>query len=472
MQSRIGRLAVVVGASVSASAVAAGALIAFSTQGASAATVTLTPTADTRVQSNSAGTNYGTSSTLGVDASEVQRSFIKFDLSSVSGTITSAKLRLHTKNVAGAESSSGGTWKLMSNTSWSETGVTYNNQPSIDGATLGSIGSVAINTWYEIDVTGKIPSSGIISIGGSSASTNGADFDSRESSLDPQLVITTGTEPSPSPSPTETTSPPAGTDPIFVGAGDIASTGSGDNATANLIAAMPSTATVFAAGDNAYPDGTLSNYNNNYDPSWGQFKSRTIPAPGNHEYHTSGASGYFDYFGSLAGPNRNGWFSKDIGSWHVISLNSEVNMAAGSPQETWLRQDLAANTKACTVAMWHSPLFTSGSHSPDSAVKPLFQALYDYNADLVVTGHNHNYERFAPQTPNGAVDNTRGIRHFVNGAGGSSHYNFTSVAANSQARNSDTYGVLKFTLHANSYDWEFVPEAGKTYRDSGTTSCH
>jgi len=461
MQSRIQRLAVAAGASLTASALAAGALIALTAPSASAATTTLTPTADTRVNSSSATTNYGSSTSLGVDNSPIEKTFMKFDLSSVTGTITSAKLRLHVLSGSSANSNSGGTWKLMSNTTWSETGVTYNNQPAIDGATLGTIGAVALNTWYEIDVTGKIPTTGVISIGGTSTSSDGARFDSRETSLDPELVITTDAPP-----------PPPSGDPILVGAGDIASTGSGDNATAALISAMPSSATVFAAGDNAYPDGTLSNYNTNYHPSWGAFKARTIPAPGNHEYHTTGASGYFDYFGALAGPNSNGWFSKDIGNWHIVSLNSEVNMAAGSPQETWLRQDLAASTKPCTLAMWHSPLFTSGSHGPDSSVRPLFQALYDHNADVVVTGHNHNYERFAPMTPSGAVDNTRGIRHFVNGAGGSSHYNFTSVAANSQARNADTYGVLKFTLHSSSYDWAFVPEAGKTYTDSGTTACH
>jgi acid phosphatase type 7 len=197
-------------------------------------------------------------------------------------------------------------------------------------------------------VTGKIPSSGVISIGGTSASTNGADFDSRETSLDPQLVITKGTEPSPTP----TTPPPSG-DPILVGAGDIASTGTGDNATADLIAAMPSTATVFAAGDNAYPDGTLSNYNNNYHPSWGQFKARTIPAPGNHEYHTSGASGYFDYFGSLAGPNRNGWFSKNIGNWHVISLSDLVGT------RTWPRTPSGWRTATAEPASRSSPPPTS-----------------------------------------------------------------------------------------------------------------
>ena len=460
----------VVGAALVAATVVTGGVVALATApSASAATVTLVPTADTRVQSNAASTNYGTSSTLGVDASEVQQTFMKFTITGVSGTITNAKLRLHTKNASGANSTSGGTWKLMSNTTWSETGVTYNNRPAIDGATLGSIGAVAINTWYEIDVTGKIPASGVISIGGLSTSSDGADFDSRETSLDPQLVITTDTNPTPTP--TSTTPPPSG-DPILVGAGDISNSGNGDTLTANIINALPSSATVFAAGDNAYNSGTLSEYNTYYNPTWGQFKSRTIPAPGNHEYNTSGASGYFDYFGALAGPNRNGWFSKDVGNWHFISLNSEVNTAAGSPQEQWLRADLAANTKACTVAMWHSPLFTSGSHSPDAGVRPLFQALYDYNADLVLTGHNHNYERFAPMKPDGTLDPVRGIREFVAGMGGAGHYNFTMNAPNSEARNSDTFGVLKLTLHSNSYDWQFLPEAGKTYTDSGTTSCH
>jgi len=230
---------------------------------------------------------------------------------------------------------------------------------------------------------------------------------------------------------------------------------------------------VFTAGDNAYDSGTLTEYNNYYNPNWGRHKARTKPSPGNHEYNTSGATGYFDYFGSLAGPYGRGYYSYDLGSWHVVSLDSEISMAVGSAQEQWLRTDLAASTKPCTLAYWHKPLFTSGSnHAPETATRPLFQALYDYNAEVVVNGHNHQYERFAPQNPTGGADSTRGIREFVAGMGGASHYSFGTIQPNSQARNSDTYGVLKFTLHNNSYDWQFVPEAGKTYTDSGTTTCH
>jgi hypothetical protein len=353
----------------------------------------------------------------------------------------------------------------MTNTSWSETGVTYNNQPAIDGATLGSLGSVAINTWYEIDVTSQIAANGTYSVGVTSASSNGADYDSRETGATaPQIVVTTGT------TTTTTTTPPSG-DPVLVGAGDIANSGSGDTATAALLDGIPGT--VYTLGDNAYDSGTATEFANYYDPTWGRHKARTRPAPGNHDYNTSGATGYYNYFGSLAGPSGQGYYSYDLGNWHIVSLNSEVSMSVGSAQETWLRNNLAASTKPCTAAYWHKPRFTSGAnHAPDTATGPLVQALYDYNADVILTGHNHQYERFAPMNPSGASDPTSGIRHFVAGSGGSSHYGFGTIQPNSQVRNGDTYGVLKLTLHSNSYDWQFVPEAGKTFTDSGSTACH
>ena len=465
MHSRHKRLAVSGGASIATAALVTAALVALTAPGATAAVVTVTPTADTYVSETNPGTNYGTATTVTVDRTPKARSFTKFTVSGLTDPVASATLRLHVASNGGSKNA--GSLQLTSDTTWSETGLTWANQPAIDGATIATVGKVAASTWVELDVTAAITGNGTYSIAGVSTNADEAIFDSRESANAPELVITTA-----APTPTPTPTPTPGTDAILVGAGDIANSDSGDTATAALISALPSTATVFAAGDNAYSSGTLSEYNTYYDPTWGQFKARTIPAPGNHEYGTSGASGYFDYFGALAGPNRNGWFSKDVGDWHFVSLNSEVNMAAGSPQETWLRQDLAANTKACTIAMWHSPIFTSGSHAPDSATRPLYQALYDYNADVIVQGHNHNYERFAPMNPNGQLDAARGIRTFVNGAGGAGHYNFTQNAANSEVRNSDTLGVLKFTLHANSYDFEFIPEAGKTFRDSGSGTCH
>jgi hypothetical protein len=261
-------------------------------------------------------------------------------------------------------------------------------------------------------------------------------------------------------------------DPVLVGAGDIALSGStADSATANLLDGI--SGTVFTAGDNAYPDGTASNFTNYYEPTWGRHKARTRPSPGNHDYHTSGATGYYNYFGSNAGPSGRGYYSYDLGNWHVVSLNSEVSTSTGSAQEQWLRSNLAASTKPCTIAYWHKPRFTSGAnHAPNTAIGPLVKALYDFNAEVVVAAHNHQYERFAPMNPSGSLDTARGIRHFVVGTGGAGLYSFGTIQPNSQARNNNTHGVLKLTLHSSSYDWKFVPVAGKTYTDSGTTACH
>ena len=257
---------------------------------------------------------------------------------------------------------------------------------------------------------------------------------------------------------------------MFVGAGDIATSGSGDEETAQLLDNIPGT--VFTLGDNAYTSGTLTEYMNYYEPTWGRHKARTRPSPGNHEYNTSGAAGYYDYFGAIAGPDRRGYYSYDLGDWHIISLNSNISMSAGSPQEQWLRADLAATTAKCVLAYWHHPRFSSGSHGSSTAPQPLWEALYDYNADLVLVGHDHNYQRFAPQTPTGVADPARGIREFVVGSGGRGFYTFSTTIANTEAYNYDTFGVLKLTLYAESYTWEFIPVAGQTFTDAGSGTCH
>ncbi|WP_370409967.1 DNRLRE domain-containing protein [Streptomyces fradiae] len=441
---------------------------------AAAAGITFTATADTYVDSQYPSVNYGTSTQLGVDNSPVKQMVLRFDVSGLTQPVTRAKLRIHVDDVAGAESGNGGTFRAMSTTSWSETSVTYNNRPPIDGATLGTLGSVARNTWYEVDVTSYVTGNGTYGIGVTSSSTNGADYDARETGATaPQLVIETGTTPTPTPTPTSTatTTPPPSGDPVLVGAGDIATSGSGDTATANLLDGI--SGTVFTTGDNAYPNGTASDFSTYYEPTWGRHKARTRPAPGNHDYNTSGASAYYGYFGANAGPSGQGYYSYDLGNWHVVSLNSEVSMSVGSAQEKWLRADLAAANKPCTVAYWHKPRWTSSSsHAPEPATGPLVQALYDYNAEVVLTGHNHQYERFAPQNPSGQLDTARGLRQFVAGMGGASLYGFGTIQPNSEARNNDTFGVLKLTLHSNGYDWQFVPQAGKTYNDSGSGTCH
>ena len=263
---------------------------------------------------------------------------------------------------------------------------------------------------------------------------------------------------------------------ILVGAGDIADCKdlSGAEATAKLLVQIPGT--VFAAGDLAYPDGSKENFVC-YDKTWGRVKSRTRPAPGNHEFHAAGATPYFDYFGAAAGDPKTGYYSYELGTWHIIVLNSECKdvggCEAGSPQEKWLRADLAVHPAACTLAYWHKPLFSSGSaHGNDLTVQPLWQALYEANADVILGGHDHDYERFAPQTPDGAADAKRGIREFVVGTGGKNHRPFGEPKPNSELRDATAFGVLKLTLKPNSYDWQFIPEAGKSFVDSGSGNCH
>ena len=274
----------------------------------------------------------------------------------------------------------------------------------------------------------------------------------------------------------------AGGDPVLVGAGDIASCKSlGDEATADLLAGIRGTIATF--GDNAYPKGTAANFAECYEPSWGKFKARTMPSPGNHEYETAGASGYFNYFGRAAGRSGEGFYSYDLGSWHVISLNSNCSFvggcASGSAQEQWLRADLAAHSSnTCTLAYWHHPRFSSKlSSGGNSNMKPFWDALYaaPNKAEVVLNGHIHNYERFAPQTPSGVEDDpARGIREFVVGTGGYSLNTFQSTqhAPNSEKQYADSYGVLKLTLHPTSYDWQFVTAPGGTVADSGSGSCH
>jgi len=263
---------------------------------------------------------------------------------------------------------------------------------------------------------------------------------------------------------------------ILAGAGDIADCNdvSGAEATAKLLEQIPGT--VMAVGDLAYPDGTKENFSC-YDKTWGRVKSRTRPAAGNHEFHSKLAAFYFEYFGLAAGDPKDGYYSYDLGSWHIIVLNSECKEVggcdAGSRQEKWLRTDLAAHPVACTLAYWHKPLFSSGgAHGNDPEILPLWQALYDANADLVINGHDHDYERFAPQTPDAAPDPKRGIREFVAGTGGKNHRPFGPTKPNSEIRNADAFGVLKLTLKSGAYDWQFIPEAGKSFTDSGSGTCH
>lgn len=272
-------------------------------------------------------------------------------------------------------------------------------------------------------------------------------------------------------------STPFGQPAVLVGAGDIASCDSdGDEATALLIDSIRGT--VFVLGDNAYPSGTDADYAKCYDSTWGRHKARTKPTPGNHEYRTSNAAGYFRYFGEAAGDPDKGYYSYDLGGWHIIVLNSNsscstIRCGFASAQLRWLNADLASNRALCTLAYWHHPRFNSGAgHGNNTDVAPFWKALYDAGADVVLNGHEHLYERFAPQTPHAEPDNARGIRQFTVGTGGRSSYEFGEIQPNSEVRGGGTSGVLKLELRDDSYTWQFIPVKGSTFTDSGTGRCH
>lgn len=270
------------------------------------------------------------------------------------------------------------------------------------------------------------------------------------------------TTPSPSPS------PPAGP-VVLVGAGDIADcTVTGSEATSKLLDAIDGT--VMAVGDTAYHSGTSEEFQNCFTPRWGRHKSRIRPVPGNHDYETPGGAGYYGYFGTAAGP-PDGYYSFRHGAWLVVALNSNVPASAGSPQYEWLRRELATNTSTCVAALMHHPLYTSSQNGPSPHVRPLWELLYQAGAELVVSGHDHGYERFAPQDPYGRADPQRGVRQFVSGTGGAPLYRFLGVQPGSETQLS-SWGVLRLTLADGSYSWEFVPVAGQSARDSGNEVCH
>lgn len=280
------------------------------------------------------------------------------------------------------------------------------------------------------------------------------------------LSFQTASTSTPKPPATPTASPIPLGQAVLVGAGDIATCNRDqDELTAQLLDNIPGT--VFTTGDNAYPDGSQTDYMNCYDPTWGRHKSRTKPVPGNHEYNTSSAAGYFQYFNNIPS-----YYAYDLGSWRIYALNSEIDGSASSAQIAWLKDDLAANPSQCVLAYWHRPRWSSGSkHGSNPAMQTLWQILYDAGAELVINGHEHSYERFAEMNASGATV-TQGLREFVVGTGGAGLYSFGAPLAASQVRDNSTAGVLKLTLHTTGYDWQFVPASGSLFTDSGSSNCH
>jgi hypothetical protein len=269
---------------------------------------------------------------------------------------------------------------------------------------------------------------------------------------------------------------------VLAAAGDIAKMGAGKEATAKLLDAIDPDV-VAALGDLAYDEGTLEQFMALYDPTWGRHKAKTRPTPGNHEFLTPGAAGYFDYFNGVgtatgpAGERGKGYYAYDLGAWRLYVLNSNCTPAGGcgptSPQTRSLRDDLAANPRRCVAAYWHNPRFTAGQYADDDDYVPFWQTLYDAGAELVLVASDHLYQRYAPMHADGTVDRARGIREFVVGSGGADHSDLSPRPdGRREAANDDTFGVIKLTLHPDRYDWQFLPEAGKEYADSGSTACH
>jgi acid phosphatase type 7 len=428
--------------------------------------ISLTPVADAYVDSSSSGTNYGSGGTLRVDGSPTVRSYLRFDLSRISGTIAQARLRIY----ANSASTNGISLYPVSVSSWGETNITYSTAPSL-GSLFATTGPVSAGTWKEIDVTSLIKSSALVSLALGTPGATAISLASRESGANaPQLIVTTSL---------------SDTSVLLLAAGDIAKCADGTpvptngaQITSDML--LNATGALFTLGDNSNDAGSPSDYANCFDSTWGRLKSRINPALGNHDqiYGDNQALPYFDYFGAASHPDSFGYYSLDLGAWHIVVLNAEcgvgkVGCGAGSTQEQWLRKDLAAHSQKCTLAIWHQPLFTSGTQAATPGMLAFWQALYDYHAEIILNGHDHNYERFAPQDPQANPDPANGLREFVVGTGGASlDVSSLPLAANEEVRSAAAYGYIQLTLKPDSYAWQFIPQSGKTFTDSGTGVCH
>jgi hypothetical protein len=442
-------------------------------------TLSYAPEADARVQEDKPSLNYGTLPKLrvrggsGIDI----ESFLRFRPTGISGTVLSATLWLRTGGSPEDGTVNGPVLYRTDNT-WSETGITWANRPGRTSRALADKGAIPADSWVGYDVTAAVPGNATKSFTLASSSGDEVAFNSRETSDRPRLVVRFIPE-----------------EQLVMAAGDIACDPSSSDFNGGLgtttachqmrtsdLLVDRGIAAALPLGDLQYSDATLSEFSGSYDPSWGRVKNRTHPTPGNHEYRTSGAAGYFDYFNGpgvvhgRAGERGKGYYSYDLGAWHLIALNSECSDVGGceasSPQGQWLKQDLERNKRACTLAYWHRPRFSSGRHGNQESMGPFWQLLYEAGADVVLSGHDHSYERFAPQTPAGALAPGRGIRQFVVGTGGKDHYSFGTPEPNSQIRDSSSFGVLALTLRPGRYLWQFLPAAGSTFVDSGVGSCH
>jgi hypothetical protein len=440
---------------------------------------TYEPSADARVEAAHPDANFGADAALGADGGDPHvRSYLRFDVSGVTGGVSRATLWLYATSAT-----DDGPAIYKTDNDWSERRLTWDARPVRPSDAIDDAGATETEVWLDYDVTGFVDADGTYSFVLIADSSDGIDFSSREGERSPQLVLTLDEGAAAGPADDEAVT--------VVAAGDIAcdpasgsfndGEGTASNCrqkhTADLVEQIDPEL-VLGLGDMQYEEGTLENYARSYDRSWGRFKDKTfVVAGGSHDFY--GGGDFYEYWGDHAGPGplRN-WHSMEVGAWHVVFLNSFCDESGGcdpdSEQYEWLRADLAASDAACTLALWHEPRYSSGvRHGDKEDLDPFWDLLYEAGAELVLVGHEHSYERFAPIDADGERDDAFGVRQFVVGTGGKwLEEDFGAIKPESEVRQNEVYGVLKLTLRPGGYDWEFVPEAGKSFTDTGSAACH
>jgi hypothetical protein len=428
--------------------------------------------ADTFVSDAVPDDAFGTATRLLVGGGPPRRiALLHLDVPEVEGRLVSATLWLHVADRAGAGGPAGGTVIATSDTDWDESTVTWNTRPALDGAVAGPIGAVQRGRWVSRNVTALARPGERLSLGIRSRQADSVAYDGRGSGFAPRLVL-------------RDDAPPDGV--IVDAVGDMVC-GAGavhdavtchDVEVSDMVVDDPDVQAFLALGDLQYNDGSLEDFQTYYEPTYGRVREITHPVIGNHKYHTPDGDGYWDYWGAQAGPRDQGWYSFDLGDrWHLVALNTncdEVGCGSTSAQVQWLRADLAANDRPCVLAFAHHPRWSSGKAPGNNpTVDPFVRVLQRNGVELLVSGHSHNYERFARQRPDGTVA-ADGIRQFVVGTGGRSVGPANGFerpfSANSQFRLAHVFGLLRLSLTDTGYWWSFVDELGRV-RDSGTNRC-
>ena len=452
------------------------ALAPASSSAALGTTLTFKAAADAYVTKAEPRRNFGRSDLLEVARPDT-RAYLRFRVRGVSGPVSRALLLLHSE-----EGSASFKTRAAKGNRWTERGITFANAPRL-GRSAKAVRPRDAKAWVAADVTRLVKRGGQLTLVLTAAGRRAGAVASRQQGRDaPRLVVQVGGRSDPQ-------AAAAGnigcepSDPNFNGGAGTAD-GCRQQATGDLVAGLGLDA-VFMLGDGQYYCGGHSTYQSVYDPAWGRVKPITHPVIGNHDIAESGgtdcdasggAGGYFRYFGAAAGDPSTGYYSFDVGAWHVVALNTNcevVGCLPGSAQQRWLQRDLARRGAPCTVALIHHPRYSSSYQSQRDPhhMAAIWRTLAEARVDLALAGHDHVYERFAPQNADGGLDSA-GVREFIVGTGGHSHHPFFTVQKNSQVRNNATFGVLRTSLRPTGYSWQFMPAAGGTFTDAGSATCH